>query len=169
MRSWLPMQRRRLTFLLALLLLLAVGTAWTFLRPDNAIFNSAGYYAKEFGWQRGSVFYRTYAPPEGPPPISDWVAESRALPQVRRWGWSGCGVTSQYVLSSSGRQHTWTFGFPLTVPLALIAFLSLRAFARVVVKERADARRRRGLCPDCGYDLRASPERCPECGRALEC
>ena len=29
---------------------------------------------------------------------------------------------------------------------------------------RARARRRKGRCPRCGYDLRATPGRCPECG-----
>ena len=35
-------------------------------------------------------------------------------------------------------------------------------------RNRRHKESRRGLCRNCGYDLRASKERCPECGLILE-
>ncbi|MDB5296507.1 MAG: hypothetical protein JWO31_2490, partial [Phycisphaerales bacterium] len=37
-------------------------------------------------------------------------------------------------------------------------------FAGGWLRRRRRRRRKAGLCPACGYDLRASPGRCPECG-----
>lgn len=34
-------------------------------------------------------------------------------------------------------------------------------------KWKATRRRRAGFCPRCGYDVRASGERCPECGETI--
>jgi hypothetical protein len=47
--------------------------------------------------------------------------------------------------------------------VAMPASLSLIAKGRR--RRRAEQRSRAGLCPACGYDLRASAGRCPECGR----
>ena len=56
------------------------------------------------------------------------------------------------------------------------AFVALLVLAMIVGGVRdlgaywhdrmAESRRARGLCVHCGYDLRHSPTRCPECGRA---
>ena len=37
---------------------------------------------------------------------------------------------------------------------------------RGILPHMSEELRRRGRCPNCGYDLRASPGRCPECGAA---
>jgi hypothetical protein len=44
--------------------------------------------------------------------------------------------------------------------------LMTAVFPMLWMKRRRDQRRllREGLCPRCGYDLRATPEQCPECG-----
>ena len=53
----------------------------------------------------------------------------------------------------------------LVVPHAYVAALLLSPPAWWLVTFRHDRRRRRpGLCRHCGYDLRSSPDRCPECG-----
>ena len=57
------------------------------------------------------------------------------------------------------------YRFPYAALVVVTAFVPLLWLGtrtpRVLVRRR---RRRLGLCLRCGYDLRESPERCPECG-----
>src|SRR5262249_50354301 len=55
-------------------------------------------------------------------------------------------------------------GFPHWLFLPILSVMPL-SWLRGAWKRRR--RRRAGLCLTCGYDLRASSERCPECGTAF--
>jgi hypothetical protein len=61
-------------------------------------------------------------------------------------------------------ERTILIGLPFWLVESAAAFLALAAFMPV---RRRWRRLRDGLCLQCGYDLRAGHERCPECGTAL--
>jgi hypothetical protein len=59
-------------------------------------------------------------------------------------------------------KRSWVVRFPHALPAALFAIAPACWFFS---PHRRRARRLKlGLCPTCGYDLRATPDRCPECG-----
>jgi hypothetical protein len=55
-----------------------------------------------------------------------------------------------------------TYFIPLWFCSAIFSILPLIQYPRLL---RRLLRKRRGLCLHCGYDLRASANKCPECGR----
>jgi hypothetical protein len=57
---------------------------------------------------------------------------------------------------------------PFWFPLILLAIPAIFMSTAIGKRRRLLRRRRLGLCIRCGYDLRATPEQCPECGTVPE-
>ena len=73
-----------------------------------------------------------------------------------RWAFAG------FELSLSDRRSGF---WMLAIPYWALAFPSAAAAAWAIRARRTrSAREKAGHCAACGYDLRASPGRCPECG-----
>jgi hypothetical protein len=77
---------------------------------------------------------------------------------------SGKSESMTFAKTGETLTHRW-----VSIPLWSIAWAGAMgpaiALRRILLRRR---RRRRGECLACGYDLRASPGRCPECGAVFD-
>jgi hypothetical protein len=80
-------------------------------------------------------------------------------PPAGLWRRMGFGFGNRF--SPDQFDDFWSVSAPhWAMLLALVA----APLAAVGTRLRRRRRRSRGLCPACGYDVRASRDRCPECG-----
>jgi len=162
----------------------AVGRA---LRPVTGM--RSGYFTARIGKVRGLLILPTEPgvvvelrilplpakrwPSRSIQETSPWMADEAAdgfygvaerTPRLRLVGFVAGNWSAIY--PSSGSQRTYKGdGKFLLVPywflLLITAILPARAVLRWCIQF---IRHRRGLCRFCGYDIRATPNRCPECG-----
>jgi hypothetical protein len=84
--------------------------------------------------------------------------------------------TGDFIFCGGGFAAPWRYGGfyyqkggivrLLSVPHWFVALAS-GSCAVLLHRNKGIARAREGFCANCGYDLRATPERCPECGTAV--
>jgi len=91
-----------------------------------------------------------------------FVSWRPAVPYRPAWAGQINRLGFRYTRWSDGSGE---IGTPL-LPAALLLGTAALAAGVVELKRRRGARV--GVCPVCGYDLRATPGRCPECGTAAK-
>jgi hypothetical protein len=162
-------------------LLLCVGTVTEWARSHQIgkevevrVGSGVEYHVHSFRFNSGIFTYqRTWA--------SDWERDPTHLkrywhdrqPRVRWTQWepqlpepsdnltNNLGFGLDHGVLHYGGEHFVLVSFPLWVPGLIFSLLPLRRAGRYLLR-RSLVRKKH--CVNCGYDLRATPDRCPECG-----
>lgn len=120
---------------------------WHYQRPLTTMVPGVAFIRTQgFGWFVGKIWERS----------------------VEGLGFKAASVEVDYEFSTAV-EMTQSY---LQAPTWFVAILTTLLPAWVAVHLRSRIRReharRHGLCPECGYDLRATLDRCPECGAACK-
>jgi len=161
---------------LSMLLLLAVGFLWINSRWHTHVagfFTPAGHLQAVASDSTGLLLFFSDVPFGNDCALSadamsmsagesnetrDWLF----TPGAAKWHFAGFRVSRGTIAATpSVGWHYTALIVPYGLLVIVLAILPLRTFRRALVRRR---HLRRGHCLECGYDLRQSPERCPECG-----
>jgi hypothetical protein len=166
------MRRRTLKFVGAVLLVIGVAAAaaWarSFWRCEGVTFGRGSLYTLCYEYGRVCLSSVRRA---GPGTSWSWFSE----PAQRPSGWRNMGFDCYF-----GNDPARLYGREIFVPVPATRLLAAPLWSVVLVTlapplvlwvyrrhRRRNGRMSNPSCSRCGYDLRATPDRCPECGAVV--
>ena len=136
---------------------------------ETIVHSSGGLVLIHRSWRRADVA-------RGWPvaaPVVRWEHRQLALsPDLRiamrsaydSWGFAFDVRRPSYASNSTRDWRHYRVMFPHWAAAVALGIPPLGLLRPILARARTRRRARRGLCRTCGYDLRATPDQCPECG-----
>jgi hypothetical protein len=154
---------------LSVVLCMATATLWKMSYPfgDEPCYFTTAKFSFVITSFKGDVGFTIYPGDPGEPlPTrisANWDELDEGSSSIARTGhFLFMGVAEQTVRHRSGLP-IW-YRRAIFLPHWFIMTLTALMPVCRVLKRSKLSRKASGLCPNCNYDLRATPDRCPECG-----